>query len=83
MDSNCLMCHDAVRHCYGILYGKRVCPSCYRKGECLLLWLESAGLLPKEHEACEQPTYEYEKDLDTDSSSYDSEPDLPELTATA
>ena len=83
MNSNCLMCHDAVRHCCGILCGKRVCPNCYRKGECLILWLESAGLLPKEHEACEAPTYEYMKGADSNESETDSETDLPEFKATA
>ena len=83
MNGQCLMCDSATLHCYGILYGKKVCGSCYTRGERLLLWLESAGVLSQEHEACEPPASRpghWVSDTDTDT---DTDEDMPSFTATA
>lgn len=79
---SCYMCDEQLKMgsdgtpVHGMLYGQKVCPECYTKGEKLLLWLETLGIVAKEHACCCSPCEDenvWVADTDEDALSDESE----------
>lgn len=75
---SCYVCDEDFRYdsndepIYGLLYGQKVCPECYRRGEKSLLWSETLGTVAKEHTCCYSPKAEddvWVEDTDEDDAS--------------